>query len=100
MLPQEAYRLLVAFLQCERSFCNLVVPTFYSFGWISLGVVSDALPKGGRKRCELAVTNYTESRQELARSAVRSATQKRQSPDNRDRYPTHTHDGSLWRVQT
>ena len=44
VLPQSAYRLLVDFLKCERSFCNYIVPIFRPFGWISLCVVRHDLP--------------------------------------------------------
>ena len=35
-IPEAAYRLLLEFLKCESSFCNLVVPRFHPFGWVSL----------------------------------------------------------------
>ena len=75
-LPQNAYRLLLDFLRCERSFCNYIVPIFRPFGWISLRVVRHDLPPA---RCgtptgpEPDGAKGTARRQERARHAVRLA---------------------------
>ena len=74
-LPQAAYRLLLEFLKCERSFCHYIVPTFLPFGWILLRVVRHDLPM--RRKEDLCVASGgamgAEHRRERARRAVRLA---------------------------
>ena len=89
VLPNNAYRLLVDFLKCERSFCNYVVPAFLPFGWVSLSVV--------RLPCDLPPTRQgrlsdqgpsrtkgADGRQERARQAVRVALQAQEAARERD----------------
>ena len=38
-VPEAAYRLLLEYLRCETTFCNLVVPVFLANGWVTLRAV-------------------------------------------------------------
>ena len=46
-LPQSAWRLLIDFLQFDRTFCHSVTPVFRPLGFVSLVLTYEAEPAKG-----------------------------------------------------
>ena len=57
-LPAAAYQLLLAYLSCEPTFCNLVVPRFFKYGWVALRAVGDKEQAKSRSRGEKDAGGY------------------------------------------
>ncbi len=85
VLPHSAYRLLLDFLRCERTFCNKVVPTFHPFGWVTLRAAHAKESQEGERmgKIDIGEERSYHGRRRLRNSSALALPQK-QNPHERD----------------